>query len=814
MSAPDRLKELLNQSKVTGIDFVYVHKDQVTLDIYFLRSPATLDTPLVGDLTQEQIRIYNASGDTPLSPVPLTSLDWVLVNGGNVLRLITKVPGDFTLYNLRIDDPRIDPRFNDVSFSFKAHCESDLDCKQPEHECPSDVPVDFPVDYRARDFWSFRRALLDFASQRYPDWKERLEADVGVMLVEVMSALGDELAYYQDRIAREAYLETATQRRSLRRHARLVDYNVHNGLGASTWLDVTVQDGQSRVIPAGMNIWALADDGTRIDYEVDKRFEEIVAGNTYVVDPKRNSFQPHIFDEDDTCLFVGTKELFIKDHHAANLPLDDLPPDKEPGRWVLLKTSPKDPSIAERTLMVRLITVEDTKDPVFNENITYLVWEKEQALPFEMDLTVLEVRGNLVPVIAGKTEENRFLIGIDPENLPLPEEERRGLQRAVEREGPDQSVAFLFTLADSESKQLVWRGDKPQDARPEIRLVEVEFNYPNWIECKDWEWRRSLLGVFSSERRDRHFILEDGTLKRVVGYQRIGEEVIHVDYASGAGTTIRFGDGEFGLIPTQGTVFQVTYRLGNGRRSNVSAGSINNFDPAFTFIKTVTNPLPVDNGVDQETPEEIRQSAPEAFRGTVYRAVRPEDYAEAAERLSWVQRAGATFRWTGSWLSVFVSPDPRGVANMSESQRSELVNQINRFRQAGREAHVCYPRYADLDLEITVCVKPDAYRGEVKESVLQALLRRPGVSARPGFFSPDNFTFGTPLKRSTLEAIIQGVPGVRAVKGMRIRRRGWFDWQNFTELWCEVGKDEIIRVENDPLRPGRGSIRLIMEGGA
>ena len=44
--------------------------------------------------------------------------------------------------------------------------------------------------------------------------------------------------------------------------------------------------------------------------------------------------------------------------------------------------------------------------------------------------------------------------------------------------------------------------------------------------------------------------------------------------------------------------------------------------------------------------------APEAFRAVTYRAVRPEDYAEAAERLPWVQRAGATFRWTGSWLTA------------------------------------------------------------------------------------------------------------------------------------------------------------------
>jgi hypothetical protein len=124
------------------------------------------------------------------------------------------------------------------------------------------------------------------------------------------------------------------------------------------------------------------------------------------------------------------------------------------------------------------------------------------------------------------------------------------------------------------------------------------------------------------------------------------------------------------------------------------------------------------------------------------------------------------------------------------------------------------PRYADLDLEISVCVEPFAYAGEVKQAVLEVLLGKKGASATPGFFSADNFTFGTPLVRSQLEAVIQATAGVRAVEAIALRRRGWFDWRPFHELIFEVGLDEVIRVENDPLFPARGSVRLIMDGGA
>ncbi|MCK5229211.1 MAG: hypothetical protein KAR13_03035, partial [Desulfobulbaceae bacterium] len=84
----------------------------------------------------------------------------------------------------------------------------------------------------------------------------------------------------------------------------------------------------------------------------------------------------------------------------------------------------------------------------------------------------------------------------------------------------------------------------------------------------------------------------------------------------------------------------------------------------------------------------------------------------------------------------------------------------------------------------------------------------------PGFFSPDNFTFGTPLERPAIEAAIQSVPGVRAVMGMEIHRRGRYDWKDFADLSEPVGQNEVIRIANDPLHPERGSIELNMEGGA
>ena len=85
--------------------------------------------------------------------------------------------------------------------------------------------------------------MLDRLTQLVPGWRERSAADLGVTLVELLAYVGDHLSYWQDAVATEAYLETARLRTSLRRHALLVDYHVHDGCNARVWLHVEVNAG-------------------------------------------------------------------------------------------------------------------------------------------------------------------------------------------------------------------------------------------------------------------------------------------------------------------------------------------------------------------------------------------------------------------------------------------------------------------------------------------------------------------------------------------------------------------------------------------
>ena len=43
------------------------------------------------------------------------------------------------------------------------------------------------IDYMAKDYASFRAPLLDLIPRKIPQWKDKSEADIGIMLIELFS---------------------------------------------------------------------------------------------------------------------------------------------------------------------------------------------------------------------------------------------------------------------------------------------------------------------------------------------------------------------------------------------------------------------------------------------------------------------------------------------------------------------------------------------------------------------------------------------------------------------------------------------------
>jgi predicted phage baseplate assembly protein len=275
--------------------------------------------------------------------------------------------------------------------------------------------------------------------------------------------------------------------------------------------------------------------------------------------------------------------------------------------------------------------------------------------------------------------------------------------------------------------------------------------------------------------------------------------------------SLRFGDDEYGQLPESGTSFIATYRVGNGTAGNIGAEVLVHV-VTNEAVGAVRNPLPAAGGVDPETMAEIRRDAPEAFR-TQKRAVTEADYAHTAELDRSVQRAAATFRWTGSWHTVFITVDRFDGAALTNDFETQLRREIEPYRMAGHDLEVDTPQYVSLEIAMFVCVQPDYFRSDVEAALLEIFSSGTLADGRKGLFQPDFFTFGQTVYLSPLYAAAQAVAGVASVQIPVFQRQGRPETSGLTDGFLPMNRLEVARLENDPNFPERGIFTLELGGG-
>jgi hypothetical protein len=78
----------------------------------------------------------------------------------------------------------------------------------------------------------------------------RADEDFTIALLDAWAVVADVLTFYQERIANESYLRTATERLSVSELARLIGYQLQPGVSASVYLAFTIEDAPGALGPA------------------------------------------------------------------------------------------------------------------------------------------------------------------------------------------------------------------------------------------------------------------------------------------------------------------------------------------------------------------------------------------------------------------------------------------------------------------------------------------------------------------------------------------------------------------------------------
>jgi hypothetical protein len=843
---------------LNGIDYVEYRRDLANppgrLEVTFLKPPppalASSNFKIIGGVRIVNMRVVGVEYD----PAP----------GSLRVQLPIDAEGDFSTYVLLVEHPALDAERSEARFSFKAGCPTELDCRT-EVDCPPELLDEPALDYLAKDYQSFRRLLVDFISARNPAWQERLPADLGITLVELLAYSGDYLSYQQDAgPATEGFLDTCLHRISAARHARLIDYRMHNGRNAVTYVHFAAREEPSGIVPAGAKlltsvgtplIGESAPPGPTINgqpqFDTDPALHGVTVFETTAsisLHRSHNELRIHTWHDTLCCLAQGAQEAHLYALTASPGAEMAVAPAFAVGDYLLFQEvlgpttgSPADVNPMRRQV-VRIVEVAGDTDEAFTNAVPggelkprlnptdpalplqRVRWREEDALTHAFCLSaedehgapigpVTIARGNITPADHGRTI--RLDTATGDVAMPVPGTGRWKLPSLAIFAGPLTHQSPPPALEFNASGQsLHGRHDLERPATEAEPAIVVIMGFPSGAH-EIWIPQPTLL---DSNAYDQHFVAE-------------------VD--NDGGTTLRFGDDQYGRRPLGASSVIVRCRIGNGSAGNLGAGSLVHlvapdttepFDPAnpqaslaFAGVEGVFQPLTARLGEDAEEIEHVRQIAPEAFRAVQLRAVTEADWAEVVMRRRDVAAAKATFRWTGSWHTVLVAIHPRSEADLRripgggvELQpgfEAEIKAYLRRFKLAGYDLAVRAAQYVPLEIEVGLCIARGHFRGDVLQAVAGALSNRTSADGSRGFFHLEKFTFGQPVYLSRLCATIEAVEGVDSAT-VKVFKRYWEAARDeLARGVIEMGAFEVPRLDNDVSLPENGVLRLTAIGG-
>jgi hypothetical protein len=436
-SVPARREKLRLAGTLNGIDYVEVGDDGTSLCVH-----------LFGEIPQglgvANVRI---SGGDRITGLRVLSVNPELepdMHDDACLRVVLDREGDHTAYCLCLVEaasgdhpagwlayPGFDPRYACVALHFRLDCAKTLDCADATSCVPTPLPLP-EINYLAKDYAGFRQLFLDRIALDMPAWQERHVPDIGIALVETLAYTADYLSYYQDAVATEAYLATARRRISVRRHARLVDYRMHEGcnaralvaLAADTDLVLELDNLLLLVPPPGQNnarpgvISAAQLDAARAQGALLFEPMRLSGADTFDVIAAHSTMRLHTWGDEMCCLPRGSTRATLVDAPLPSPapPVPSTPPPASPAAndpapvakaadtQRVLKLAVGDLLIFEEVLgpqtgnaadadpahryAVRLTDVQTSVDPLDGTPLLEIAWDACDALPFDLCLSV------------------------------------------------------------------------------------------------------------------------------------------------------------------------------------------------------------------------------------------------------------------------------------------------------------------------------------------------------------------------------------------------------------------------------------------
>lgn len=182
------------------------------------------------------------------------------------------------------------------------------------------------ISYRVGDYHHFKDSMLArLSSSELPELhglSTRDDNDFSIALIDAWATVSEVLCFYQEYFANEGLLRTAKERLSVLEHARLIGYQLHPGVAASTYIAFTMDEALAGVnnpvlettIGAGIKIQSTpGPDETAQLYETENEITARVDWNA--IRPRMT--QPQVINSSMQSVVINGITTFVK-------PGDDL----------------------------------------------------------------------------------------------------------------------------------------------------------------------------------------------------------------------------------------------------------------------------------------------------------------------------------------------------------------------------------------------------------------------------------------------------------------------------------------------------------
>jgi hypothetical protein len=324
--------------------------------------------------------------------------------------------------------------------------------------------------------------------------------------------------------------------------------------------------------------------------------------------------------------------------------------------------------------------------------------------------------------------------------------------------------------------------------RPAVLRSSIEVSVETETPTGPWRLRKTIVAGPRAYNAEQLAALQyQDRIASNLGFSRAPDRDFAIETDADEITSIRFGDGQYGMIPPSGGRIVARYRVGGGTVGNVGAGQIAviALAPQLNALGIrVSNRTAASGGAERESIEQAIRFAPTVF-SSMNRAVTADDFVAQAMLFPGVSKARAVaLNW--NTVALYVAPTGNGEEPSDILQR-DMLAYFEDKRMLTVQVSIRPPDYRGLKIKVSVGAEPYFRQSDV-EAQVRATIRQ--------LYDFERAEFGQKLYLSKLYEALEALESVAFVnvETFELEDRA-ADGQGLIEL-----KDNELAVLRDGLQ--------------